>query len=428
MAEPGVVRVRTEHPTRYADGRCSGVRARRRAPASAPGGAGELYIGGDLVARGYVGEPGRTAEAFLPDPFAGRAGRACTAPATWCVRWRMAGTSSLGRADRQVKVSGHRVEPAAVEAMLERHPGVGRRRGLPGCPPRRVRRASLRYAAGRDGVACAPCRRTSPGHAAGRHRDPRGVATALQREARRGRAARSGWRPLLRTPLARPPRPKRRSPTSVAARPRPRRRSRSPTASSISAATRSCAIHLVSLARKAGIPVRPRRVRVPNRPRPRGRVDAGATHPAQSLPDARLWWSALLDGSTPLGLSRSVGSTTATIPSDVLDSLGGTAHAAYGTTDARTSCSRPPWMRSRSQPGATASVCGSPATSPWCRPSSRWRIPDPTPVANRAPLDSSGEKRGASLPLTVRASGRCCAAIRCSPCPRRRRLSSSRTA
>lgn len=88
-----------------------------------PGARGELHIGGDGVARGYVGQPGRTAERFLPDPF-GPPGRRLYRTGD-LGRWRPDGTIEfLGRADRQAKIRGFRVEPGEVERQLGEHPGV----------------------------------------------------------------------------------------------------------------------------------------------------------------------------------------------------------------------------------------------------------------------------------------------------------------
>ncbi|WP_432153149.1 amino acid adenylation domain-containing protein [Streptomyces tricolor] len=79
--------------------------------------AGELWIGGDGVARGYLDRPELTAERFVTADGARwyRTGDR--------VRWRADGLLEfLGRIDRQVKILGHRVEPDEVESVLSRHP------------------------------------------------------------------------------------------------------------------------------------------------------------------------------------------------------------------------------------------------------------------------------------------------------------------
>jgi hypothetical protein len=84
--------------------------------------AGELWIGGDGVARGYRGDPELSAERFQPDPErpGGRRYRSGDR-----ARRRPDGTLEfLGRADRQVKVRGFRVEPAEVEAALRAHAAI----------------------------------------------------------------------------------------------------------------------------------------------------------------------------------------------------------------------------------------------------------------------------------------------------------------
>ncbi|MFD9886504.1 amino acid adenylation domain-containing protein [Streptomyces alboflavus] len=84
---------------------------------------GELYAGGVGVARGYLGQPERTAEGFVPDPYATDGSRLYRTGDL--VRWSADGTLEyLGRADDQVKVNGVRVEPGEVEAALVAHPDV----------------------------------------------------------------------------------------------------------------------------------------------------------------------------------------------------------------------------------------------------------------------------------------------------------------
>ena len=88
------------------------------------GARGELYVGGDALARGYVQRPDLTAERFIPDAFSGETGARLYRTGDMARRLANGDIEYLGRADHQVKVRGYRIELEEIESVLKQHEAV----------------------------------------------------------------------------------------------------------------------------------------------------------------------------------------------------------------------------------------------------------------------------------------------------------------
>jgi len=89
-----------------------------------PGVVGELYIGGEGLARGYFNRPDQTAERFIPNPFSSEGGQRLYKTGDLVRRFDERRLEYAGRSDRQVKVRGFRVEVGEIEATLKLHRDV----------------------------------------------------------------------------------------------------------------------------------------------------------------------------------------------------------------------------------------------------------------------------------------------------------------
>jgi amino acid adenylation domain-containing protein len=88
--------------------------------------AGEIYVGGAGVARGYLNQPELTAEKFIENPFAAdnQPGARLYRTGDLARYLRSGEIAYLGRIDEQIKILGHRIEPNEIVSVLDRHPDV----------------------------------------------------------------------------------------------------------------------------------------------------------------------------------------------------------------------------------------------------------------------------------------------------------------
>ena len=86
--------------------------------------AGEMHIGGPLLAQGYLNRPALTAEKFIPDTFSKTPGARLYKTGDLARFLPDGRLDFLGRADHQVKIRGFRIEPGEIESALSQHPNV----------------------------------------------------------------------------------------------------------------------------------------------------------------------------------------------------------------------------------------------------------------------------------------------------------------
>jgi len=94
----------------------------RRLRPSPPGVPGSLFVGGDGLARGYLGRPRLSALSFIPNPLSDSPGERLYATGDLCRSRPDGSLDFLGRGDRQVKVRGFRIELGEIESILMDHP------------------------------------------------------------------------------------------------------------------------------------------------------------------------------------------------------------------------------------------------------------------------------------------------------------------
>ncbi|HEX2270345.1 MAG TPA: amino acid adenylation domain-containing protein [Pyrinomonadaceae bacterium] len=89
-----------------------------------PGITGEIYIGGDCLARAYLNRPALTAERFIPNPFSTTPGARMYKTGDLARSLANGQLLFTGRVDHQLKIRGYRIEPDGIETLLKQHPLV----------------------------------------------------------------------------------------------------------------------------------------------------------------------------------------------------------------------------------------------------------------------------------------------------------------
>src|SRR4029078_7298301 len=94
----------------------------KEVPAGTPG---EIYVGGEGVARGYLKRPELNAQKFIAEHFSEKRGARLYRSGDLAKRLPNGDLEYLGRIDHQVKIHGFRIELGEIEAVLSQHPAVG---------------------------------------------------------------------------------------------------------------------------------------------------------------------------------------------------------------------------------------------------------------------------------------------------------------
>ena len=133
-----------------------------------PGTEGELYAAGDGLARGYLNDPQTTGQRFLPNPFVAERDARMYRTGD-LARWRADGVIEfLGRADSQVKILGHRIEPGEIESVLGTHEHIKQSCVVPRTEEDGSKRLIAYYVCSRPHVTAADLRtflaKKLPGH------------------------------------------------------------------------------------------------------------------------------------------------------------------------------------------------------------------------------------------------------------------------